>query len=195
MSTYTHLVTRFVQELQSKNADADTVTMVNAMLCNWESELQQHFTGKTTKKQRRVQNRDPNAPPRTNWQAVWTSNANGCRAYPEFQTHLQSIETANPNMGRFEVNKRLKEWANEHGHYAEWQEWAKARLIAEGKPVPQDKASTETAVEETTESVAVEDGQTAPQIATKPVVAPVTRPATKPRGKTARQAVAAPVAN
>jgi len=177
MSNFTHLVTCIADELRVKGCDADAVTICTTLLSNAEEKFQTHFTGKPGKKVRAKKERDPNAPKKTNWQAVWTSNANGCRAYPEFQTQLQSLETANPNMGRFEINKQLKAWAEEHSHYAGWQEWAKARLVAEGKPVPQDKTTevTTTATEESTAPVTA-----------KTAVAPVqTKAAPKARGKTA----------
>lgn len=164
--SYTHLVTQIVNSLPAE-CDADTKTALTAVLVNAEAQMQQHFTGKGPKKQRKQRERDPDAPKKTNWQAVWTSNANGCRAYEPFAAQLQSLQTTNPTMGRFEINKQLKEWANGNGQYAAWQDWARERLVAEGKPVPVDKATN--------------DESDVPEVA--PAAAP--KPVPKPRGKKA----------
>jgi len=176
--SYTTLVTQLVGSLPAV-CDADTRTVLTAALVNAEAQMQQHFTGKAPKKQRKSRDRDPDAPKKTNWQAVWTSNANGCRAFDQFADQLTALQTANPAMGRFEINKQLKESALANGQYAQWQEWAKARLVAEGKPIPMDKAPGEEVAAVATPAAA-------------PVAAPAAAP--KPRGKKAAAAAAAAVA-
>lgn len=193
MASFTNLVTRFSQELATRCTDADAVTLVTTQLSNWESEFQQHFTGKPAKKQRKAKEADPNRKKTTNWQAVWTSNANGCRAYPEFQEHLKSLEDANPNMGRFEINKQLREWAGSQGQYTTWQDWAKQRLIAAGAPVPQEKAVTTTGSDQVEETVVTETTTEsapvhAPTAVEAPVVGKATVPPVKPRGKASKNA-------
>lgn len=172
--SYTTLVTQLVGSLPAV-CDADTRTVLTAALVNAEAQMQQHFTGKAPKKQRKSRDRDPDAPKKTNWQAVWTSNANGCRAFDQFADQLTALQTANPAMGRFEINKQLKESALANGQYAQWQEWAKARLVAEGKPIPMDKAP----------------GEEVAAVAAAPVAAPAPAAAPKPRGKKAAVATAA----
>ena len=177
--SYTTLVTQLVGSLPAV-CDADTRTVLTAALVNAEAQMQQHFTGKAPKKQRKSRDRDPDAPKKTNWQAVWTSNANGCRAFDQFAEQLTALQTANPAMGRFEINKQLKEAVLANGQYAQWQEWAKARLVAEGKPIPMDKAPGEEVVAAVAASAAA-----APVAAAAPAAAP------KPRGKKAASVVAA----
>lgn len=157
-STYVNLVTRMTSDFKNKYSDDDAATVVSGLLSKWENELKQHFTGKSEKKQRQKRERDPDAPPRTNWQAIWTSNKNGCSAYEPFAEKLDEIRASakhlaesreastdtetktdrkkNNETAPFRINKQLKEWAQENNLYAQWQEWAKERLTAEGKPVP-----------------------------------------------------------
>ena len=199
MASFTNLVTSLSQELQSRCADPNAATVVTAFLMSHEGDFQQHFTGKPAKKQRKSKAVDPDRKKTTNWQAVWTSNANGCRAYPEFQEQLKALEESNPTMGRFEINKQLRGWAGEHGHYQTWQDWARGRLVAEGKPVPQEKgASTATTTESVVEgtvsddTVVVDTATAAPvPMSAKASVPPVqVSAAPKPRGKAAARSVA-----
>lgn len=161
-STYVNLVTRMTQDFKSKCSDEDAATVFSGTLSKWETEMKQHFTGKPEKKPRQKRERDPDAKPRTNWQAIWTSNKNGCSAYEPFHAQLEEIRSSakhlaesreassdaegktdkkkNNETAPFRINKQLKEWARENNLYAQWQEWAKDRLVAEGKPVPPETA-------------------------------------------------------
>ena len=64
MSTYTSLVTRFVQDCKSRGCNDDSVTVVTSMLSNWEKDFSEHFTGsRNAKRQKREPRvRDPDMP-------------------------------------------------------------------------------------------------------------------------------------
>jgi hypothetical protein len=142
--TFAKLVKELAKEFEAKAGKEHAATLTQ-LLKDHETDFQEAFSKKKSKK-----TENPDAPKRTNWQAVWTSNENGCRSYPDFKGALESLQKENGEMGRFELNKKLRQWADANNKYSEWQQWARERLEKEGKPVPPDtKTEAETAKTET----------------------------------------------
>ena len=141
MTYQKYVATTFSKELKqalktkemSKDVSDVLLSVVEDLMTRHEDDLRHHLTGK--KKQRK---RD--GPPRPNWQAYWTSNDVGCRAYEPFQCKLQELQSGRTDdgkeKGRFAVNKELRQWAEGCGQYAAWKEWATTQLEAAGKPIP-----------------------------------------------------------
>lgn len=144
MANYSKFSAKFVKAFESQAGTKEHSELLSKMLSEHEGGFKSVFV-----KSKQHKTTDTDAPKRSNWQAIWTSNENGCRSYPGFSQQLQSIEQANPTMQRFSVNKELRQWAINQGKYEEWQSWAKARLLSTGKPVPLD-TKVETKVENVT---------------------------------------------
>jgi hypothetical protein len=136
MTSHDQLINKIANQFKKKlTKDVDHSEVSNifrSVLVEHENEL----LGK-----RKAKKKTSEGPKKSNWQAIWTSNSNGCRAYPEFKGELESIVKKNPEMDRFSINKQLREWANENNKYEGWKTWAAARLESEGKAVPQDKST------------------------------------------------------
>lgn len=132
------------------------------------------FQALYNKRSRSKKVKNPDAPKKTNWQAIWESSKYGCRAYSDFDAKLEELlkTVDDPKRQRFKINKLLKLWAVENQLYEQWLNWAKQQLLTDGKPCPnrdsgksdegsKNKNSTET--ETTTTTPIVCETETEPE--------------------------------
>ncbi len=219
--TFDTIVKKIVREFERSTKDKGHSAVLTTILNDHREAIVKSLT-----KRKRQRNKDDgeakesgetdsnaaNAKPkRANWQAYWTSNEFGCRAYEPFHERMAGLEKEHPEMLRFALNRELKVWATENGSYAQWQAWAKEKIEAAGKLMPVEpavkvakpaKASKSTLNAESVAAAAAEAEAaerpaaaaaavevSAPVAEVVAVVAPTKAPA-KPRAKRAAPAVA-----
>ena len=134
----TNIVNSFKKQLSSDSESLDSERVSN-ILREVLTLYQEELVGGKKSTSRKSKAGQEDRPKKTNWQAVWTSNDAGCHAYPEFKDQLEVFIKESPDLDRFSVNKNLRQWADSQNKYEEWKKWARDRLEAAGKPVPQDK--------------------------------------------------------
>jgi len=115
---------------------SDVVPILEGILHSMEKEYP-HPQTKGNKKPPKTEKRDaPETLRRSNWQAIWTSNEYGCKAYEPFGDKLKTLSDEHKELPRFGINKMLREWAMSNGRYVEWQNWARERMEANNKQAP-----------------------------------------------------------